>query len=502
MIIVKRGRKASSKVGSAIVCVVLAWVMVSAGPARAQSHEQDVRQIVQLLQLHDYRQSLRQVDQLLTAAPRDCRLLSMRGMALTGLQKPAQAERSFNEALRNCPNDLLALEGAAQIEYAWRQPQNAVALLQQILKIDPRNITANAMLASIYRSGGKCRRALPYFVASAQMFSERPQYQQAYAYCLADTAHYAQAAENYQQVLSRGADETARFNLALVQWRLHEESSALATLKPLLNDLRQESVMTLGALLAEDTGDTPLAVRLLRAAIAADPKDRTNYLEFAQIAFDHRSPQVGIDMLNTGLAQLPNAAQLYLAKGVLEVQISHFNTAIADFQRAHQLAPQLSLAMDAMGIMESQQYKLASALRLYRKEAKLHPKDGLLQYLYAEALSEANPAKDVNLEAIAAAKKSVESEPDYAPARDLLALLYLRIHNTEQALREAQKALKIHPTDQAALYHEIMAYRRLGQQAQVHVLVKRLAAIRSERTRQQKDGHRYVLQDEITHTKP
>ncbi|ACO32300.1 TPR domain protein [Acidobacterium capsulatum ATCC 51196] len=476
--------------------------MVPSHPARAQSAEQGTQQVVQFLQQHEYRQSLSQADQLLTTAPRDCRLLSLRGMALTGLQKSVEAEQSFKQALRNCPNDLLALEGAAQIAYAQRQRQDAVLLLQRILRINPENMTANAMLASIYRSSGKCEKALPYFAASAQMFPQRPQYQQAYAYCLADTAHYAQAAANYEQVLSRHPGKTARFNLALVQWKLHKESLALATLRPLLKDARQESVMTLGALLAEDTGDTPLAVKLLRAAIAAEPRDEMNYLEFAQIAFDHRSPQVGIDMLNAGLTQLPNAAQLYLARGVLEVQISHFNAAIADFQRAHKLAPQLSLAMDAMGIMESQQYKQTSALQLYRKEARSHPKDGLLQYLYAEALSEANPTKDASIEAIAAARKSVESEPGYAPARDLLALLYLRIHNSQQALKEAQTALKINPSDQVALYHEIMACRQLGQKTQVQELVKRLAVMRTEKARQQKTGHRYVLQDEITHTKP
>jgi tetratricopeptide (TPR) repeat protein len=467
--------------------------------AEAQVGEPGIRQVVVLLQRHEYQQSLTQVNDLLKAAPQDCRLLSLRGMALSGMQKPVEAVESFKDALGHCPNDLLALEGAAQIEYA-QHGQDAVELLRRILNLHPGDVTANAMLASFYRASGECEKALPHFAATAQMFSDRPRYQQAYAYCLADTAHYKRAAANYVQVVNRRPDEAARFNLALVQWKLHENSSALASLCPLLKNPQQESVMTLGARLAEDTGDTPLAVKLLRAAIAKSPKNAMNYLEFAQIAFHHRSPQVGIDMLNTGLTQLPNAAQLYLARGVLEVQLSQFHAAIADFQQAHRLAPQLSLAMDAMGIMESQQYKQRTALTLYRREAKAHPSDSLLQYLYAEALFESGSSQDARSEAIAAARKSVELDPDYAPARDLLALLYLRANDPRKAVREAQAALKIHPMDDVALYHEIMAYRRLGQPAKVRALVQRLAVVRRDESEQQKTQQRYVLQDDLTHS--
>jgi len=479
---------------SLMVCTMLIGAMSAGCHAHAQGDGQSRQRVIELLRLHHYRQSLTQVNQLLTAAPRDCRLLSLRGMALSGLQKPVEAVQSYKEALRNCPDDLLALEGAAGIEYARRQQDTAV-LLNRVLEIHPADVTANAMLASIYRSEGKCRRALPHFAASSRLFPERPQYQQAYAYCLAGTGHYRQAAANYQQAMGVHPDAATLFNLALVQWKLHEDKSALATLTPLLKNPNQESVMTLGAQLAEETGDTPLAVKLLRSAIVQQPDDVKNYLQFAQIALNHHSPKVGIDMLNAGLTQLPNAAQLYLARGVLEVQISEFDAAIADFQKAHRLAPQLSLAMVAMGIMDSQQYKQTAALELYHREAKLHPGDGFLEYLYAEALSESSDTKEANSKAIAAANRSVGLQPDYAPARDLLALLYLRVNKPRQAVIEAQAALRIHPMDDVAMYHEIMAYRRLGQKAKVRELVKKLAGIRREKALQRKSEPGYVLRD-------
>lgn len=461
---------------------------------QAQTEEQSVRQIVMLQRLNKYQQSLALAEKLLVARPQDCRLWSLRGMALDELQKPVEAERSFKKELEYCPEDLVALEGAAQVAYERREP-DTVGLLDRVLKVYPDDVTAHAMLASVYRAEGECLKALPHFEASTQVFVGHPKYQQAYAFCLAATGHYPQAADNYKHILGVDQDEAVRFNLALVQWKMHEARAALATLKPLLANTHQETVLVLGAKLAEEMGDTPAAVKLLRAAIIQQPKNLANYLEFAQIAYNHHSAQVGIDMLNAGLMQLPNAAQIYLARGVLEVQLSRFDSAIADFKKAHKLAPQLSLAMDAMGIIDSQQYQQTAALELYRREVKLHPDDSLLQYLYAEALSGANAGQ----EAIVAAETSVRLEPNYAPARDLLALLYLRTNNPHKALTEAQAALKINPADDVALYHEIMAQRQLGRTAEVQKLVKELIVIRKKNTQEQKAEHRYVLEDEVAH---
>lgn len=476
--------------------IALAAALAAAAAfAAAQTNPPDAGPVIQMLREHQNQQAATAADQMLAQAPHDCRLLSLRGIALNGLQKPAEAERSFQDALRYCPDDLLALEGAAEIAYAERRPETPQLLLH-IVALRPQDVTAHAMLASFYRGKEDCRAALPHFEASEALFGSRPKFREAYAFCLAKTEQYAQAATVYEAVLAEAPDPSTRYNLALVEWKLHDAKSALETLRPLLTSDANEMVLALGSRVAEDGGDTPEAVKLLRSAIVQRPKDTANYLEFAQISFNHHSFQVGIDMLNAGLTQLPEAAPLYLARGVLEVQLSQSEQAIADFERAHKLEPQLSLAMDAMGIVESQQYKQSTALDLFSQQARLHPRDALLQYLYAEALSNASSQEDTTQKAIQAAERSVAVEPGYAPARDLLALLWLRVQQPQKALEQAQAALKIQPDDDVALYHEIMARRRLGQTDQVQALVKQLATMRSENAQKEKAGHHYMLQEE------
>lgn len=476
----------------ALVCSCMALLT----PAQNVPGDSDAAHVVQLIRAQQYDVAEQEIERLLSLQPHDCRLLSLRGLALNGLRQPAAAKQAFDQALRFCPDDLLALEGAAQISYAEKQP-DAVPLLQRILALRPEDVTSHAMLASAYRTTQDCKAAIPHFEASRPMFSSHPQLQEGYAFCLATMHEYQQAAANYAEVVASHPDETARYNLAIVQWRLHDPKAALATLQALLNSSAEEAALQLASRVAEEAGDTPQAVQLLRQAILRQPGNPDNYLRFAELSFAHNSYQVGIDMLNAGLTQLPEAARLYLARGVLEVQLSQFPQAIADFEKTHSLEPQLSLAMDAIGIMRSQQHQSAASLALFAEQAQLHPHDGLLQYLYAEALSQAPPAGDTLTRAIAAAERSVEINPDYEPARDLLAVLYLRANQPDRTIAQAEAALKIDPDDEAALYQEMMARRRLGQTEDVRRLVQRMNEIRRKNAeQQQRQG--YVLKDETS----
>lgn len=236
-------------------------------------------------------------------------------------------------------------------------------------------------------------------------------------------------------------------------------------------------------------------------AVLGAPDDVNNYLEFASIAFAHSSFQVGIDMLDAGLKRLPNAAPLYVARGMLEVQLSRSEAALADFERAHQLDPKLSFAVDAVGIMQSQQHKDTASLDLFEAQAKLHPEDPFLNYLFTEQLAEGTSGENsVRLNAaIRAAKRTIALDPTYVAAHDLLAVLYLRAKQPELTIQQAEIALSIDPNDQTALYQEILARRRSGDTNQIQSLVARFGEVRERNAKKQQATDRYRLQDENDH---
>ena len=421
----------------------------------------------------------------------------MQGVAFTGLQKTQDALKSFREALTHCPEYLPALEGAAQIEFA-QKGTDTVALLDRILALRAEDPTANAMLATVLRAQGRCPEALDHYVASEALFPSRPDLLESYGGCLADTGSLTSALASYKQLLASHPNDTVRYDVALLQWKTHANDDALETLTPLLTGKHRVPALALASKIHEDKGETPDAVALLREAILQSPDDVDNYLDFAAIAFNHKSFQVGIDLLNAGLRRLPNSAELLVARGVLEVQLSQGDLALADFDLAHRLDPKLSFAADAVGILHSQEHQNGESLALFEAQAKEHPDDALLQYLLAEQLSEGGADENgTRLQAaIAAGKRATLLDPSYQAAHDLLAVLYVRGNQPELAVQQAEAALALDPSDQNALYQEVMARRRLGDTAQVKELTARFDEAREENGRRQQRADRYSLQEE------
>jgi tetratricopeptide (TPR) repeat protein len=487
---------ASALLYAGLFLILLAGSLDSFG----QQQSPAAAEIVAQLRAGNNREASQLATRALTTHPGDCKLLSLNAVALTGLNRTDEALHFFKKALTKCPAYLPALEGAAQIEYAKKTPE-AVTLLNRILAVQSDNATAHAMLATTLRTEGRCEDALIHFVAGRALFSSRPDLLQGYGYCLAQTGDLKAALVQYLDLLASHPDDKVRYNVALLQWKTHAADNALATLAPLLVGNQDEAALALASKICEEKGDTPRAVALLHAAILATPDNVDNYLAFAELAFNHKSFQVGIDMLNAGLKRIPNSAPLYVARGVLEVQLSHSDAAIEDFDHAHRLDPKLSFAVDAIGIMQSQQHQNAQSLALFESQAKLHPDDALVQYLLAEQLSQSTDnAEDSSLAAaIAAAKRATDIDPNYQPAHDLLAVLYIRAKQPKLAIQQAELALAQDPNDQVALYQEIMARRRSGDTTRIEALTTRLNEIRKENGRKQQDADRYRLQDEISH---
>ncbi len=480
-----------------LLATALAFLLLDLSVAGAQGTARNRTEVIEFLKRGDNQSALIAAERLLKTAPHDCSLLSLEAISHTGLHQPELALQNFQKALLYCPAYLPALEGAAQIEYA-KGSAGTVTLLERILTVQPRDSTAHAMFATSLRSQGKCFDALSHYQASSSLFPSRPDLLQGYGACLADTGDLNDALTIYQQLLIATPDQTIRYDTAVLQWKTNASDDALATLAPLLTNGQAVPALALASKIHEARGETPQAVALLREAILTSPDDIDNYLDFATIAFIHQSFQVGIDILDAGLKRHPKAAQLYVARGVLEVQLSRSDLAIADFEQGHRLDPTLSFAVDAVGIMQSQQHESAESLALFEAQAKQHEDDPLLQYLLAEQLSHAEEEKNGEqlAAAIAAAKRAVTLDPKYQAAHDLLAVLYVRSNQPALAIQQAELALALNPSDQDALYQEIMARRRSGETAKIPALTARLMEARSENQRQQQNADRYRLQEE------
>lgn len=445
-----------------------------------------------------FTRALELVRPALERSPADPRLWAMEGTAYAGSGNDPEALRSFAHALRIAPDNLPALEGAAQIQYDHGSAE-AIPLLQHILRLNPGDLTAHGMLAVLEYQQGSWARAAEQFESAAPVFASRPAALDAWAACLVKLREFDKAREVLEQTVALNPDDhRERQVLASVDIMAEHPQDALNALAPLLRNNADSMTLELASDAYERSHDTDRAVDALRRAILLDPENVNLYVDFATLSARHASFRVGIGVVNDGIGLEPKAAPLYFARGMLYVQLGEYEQAQSDFARAYTLDPTQTLTVAAQGLAAVQQDDLAGALSVVQQKLARNPDDPILLYVQADVLSHrsADPADAEFKTALGSAERAVALRPTLAPARSVLAKLYLQAGRYQDAALECRKALEINPDDQTAVYRLIQALRDTDQKGEIPDLLKRLAQLRAQATQNEREQYRYALIDD------
>jgi tetratricopeptide (TPR) repeat protein len=478
---------------AAAAVLLFSLLLASCYKSFAQQTSTQKQEIYNLLATHRFQQAEHAAAAYLAVTPNDCSVNVLLGLALRGEAKLEPAFKAFRAAMNQCPQNLAALEGAAETAFLLNNSE-AKDLVTQVIKHRPADETAYAMLGAMDARTGDCTGAVENYARAPTRVDGNAAALRQYGGCLVSLGRPADAVPLLTRLLALQDNSTNRIALARAQAAAKDRPAALATLQPLLGaDARNSAAFLLAAELAEADNHTPQAVEWFRKAIELNPRDATAYLAFSEMSFNHGAFKVGVDFLTLGIQQLPSEARLYLARGVLEEQMTQMDAALRDFEEAHRLDPQLSFAQDAMGMLFSQKHDSAAALALFAQQSQLHPDDPLLQYLYAEALSQVeNADQKLTEKAIATAQRAVQLEPSYQPARDLLCVLLLRHNDLAGVIAQAEEATKRDPYDEVALYQQLLAERRLNHADRTAALVKQFQAAKAHN---QEAKTKYILQE-------
>ncbi|HKF03703.1 MAG TPA: tetratricopeptide repeat protein [Candidatus Sulfotelmatobacter sp.] len=464
--------------------------------AFGQSPKGRVDEIATALQSKNFDRALELLHTSLQEMPSNGELWAMQGAAYAGQGDPKRAVASFRRALELSPDNIPALHGAIQIEYD-NGDAAAIPLLQHLLKLRPEESMSHAMLAVLEYQQGKCSSAIVHFEKAGSLFDQQLPALHAYATCLVRLRRLEAAADVLQRALSLNPDDQReRQLLACLQLMIKKPEDALTTLTPLLaGDHVDSGTLELASGAYEDTHNTEKAVDALRQAILLDPQNVQLYVDFAALSAAHQSFQVGINVVNDGIGLQPKAAALYFARGMLYVQLSDYEKAQADFERAYELDPTQSLTTAAQGLSAVQQNDLDGALTTVQQKLASRPKDPILLYLQADVLVQkgAEPGSPEFQTAMRSAKTAVALRPTLGPARAVLAKLYIQAGDYPEAAVQCRKALEIDPKDQTSLYHLIQALRKGDKQNEIPDLLKRLAVLRQEASKEEREQYRYKL---------
>jgi tetratricopeptide (TPR) repeat protein len=479
---------------------VAALSQSAAGPAHSKGSSNEpvatIQSIQSLIRSQHYDEAKTAITSALQRTPNDPRLFTLQGILYSIQKQRDNAIASFDRALTLAPNEPAALRGKAQLLYST-QDGRALPLLLHIVQIDPDDQTAHEMLAVLQQGQGDCAAAIDNFRLSGDLIHTHPASLESYASCLFDTSQFNESIPVLQQLASLLPGRTyPRYDLAVVLVRARQYDAALKLLDPLLEtDASDPEVVSLASDAYERTGDTTKAVSLARQAIVLDPANPAYYTAFAQLCLTHESYDIGIKMLDAGIARIPNDASLYLARGLLSAQISQIDQAEADFKRAEALDSGQSLSAYATDLAELESNHEDVALDNIRTQLKAHPDSPLLHYILAKILDMRGESGDAQLttEALASARDAVRLKPEMVEAHDLLAGIYARTGQNEKAIEECRLSLKYQNDDQTAMYHLLIALRHDpagNHQDEVESLVARISELkkssRNEETQRKK----------------
>lgn len=490
-----RTKNGTRVVGGGLVTIFLCCMLAGSIPAAPPNQSAAVASIGDALRARDFQEALRLTRSAIAQSPNDPQLLTMQGIALAGLGNNREALSAYDAALKLAPNYLPALEGAAQIEYDTGS-DHATGLLNRILKISPNDATSHAMLAALAYKRHDCDAAITHFEAGGETVMSQPAALEEFGFCLVRADRLAEAEKVYGTLVSVSPTPLARIHLAAAQFLDNHPKDALATLEPVLQQAEPDpESLDIASRAAEKIGDTPRAVQFLRLAIVRDPDNANYYLDFATLAFDHSSFQVGIDMLNVGIKRLPKSAPLYLARGILHIQLAEYAKGEADFAAADRLDPRQSFSAESESLANIQQNGAAGALTSVRSQLKGHPNDPVLLYLFADSMEQngAHPGTPDFQSALQADERAVELRPDLRLARDLLAKLYYENGQLAPAIEQCRVSLRSNPSDQEALYRLIQSLRKTGKTSEIPDLLKRLATLREKERETEASQNRYKL---------
>jgi tetratricopeptide (TPR) repeat protein len=485
-----------------IPTVLLSWrratllvFLATCSIALTQTSAEQVQSITSALRAGQFEQALQLLQPELDRAPKNPQLWTLRGIALSSKGDKKEALIAFRHALNVSPDYLPALEGAAQIEYE-NNGKDAAGLLEHVLRLRPDDPTSHAMLAVLAYRRGDCTNAVSHFEQSGSLVDSQAGALKEYGDCLARLKQNEKAITVFTRALAQEDDAGVRYRLALVQLMAQRPKDAIATLQPALEQNTSDSeLLDLASSAYEADDNTPEAVRILRQAIVANPHKINLYIDFAVLCLDHRSFQVGVDMINAGLKFEPNSAALYATRGVLYVQVSEFEKAEADFEKADNLDPHQSAASAALGLAAEQKNDPDRALAIVQAKLAKHPNNAFLLYLQADILQQRGlqlDSPEFRL-ALQSAKRAVALRPSLTQAHDVLAKLYLRAGQKQAAIQQCHEALNTDPKDQTAIYRLVMALRDNDPTHDVPKLLKRLADLRAEDTKEESERNRYKL---------
>lgn len=245
--------------------------------------------------------------------------------------------------------------------------------------------------------------------------------------------------------------------------------------------------------------------RALQEAAALTPRDEKLYAFVSDACLDEGFYQVGIDITEIGLRNLPNSARLFLQRGLLRSRLEEIALAKQDFEQASRLAPHTDIGYIASVHEALSSGRIDDAIRQSREAIAQGHAHYMLLTMLGEALlrqgaSAATPAQLT--EAQNALEQAVAKQPGYASAQIALGKLLLIENKTTEAIAHLELARRLEPSNSAVYSNLASAYRASGDTEKLQEVLAMLRELNQQQVSHISsagDGHNGVATGPAPH---
>ena len=235
---------------------------------------------------------------------------------------------------------VLEKQGMALLEMeAW---EDAAHAFRKVAELRPDYFGANNGLARALEKQGDAAGALEAFRKAHTLAPENIVVAMDVARVLEANGRIEEAIAAYREVIQRRpTDSNAYLRLGQILGKKKDYEGAIAALKEAQTlDPRNEGVFTAEGLLQLEHGNVQRATDVLRKATELDPRDANAWNLLSESLRRQRAYPKALDAALKYLAISPQDAFAYINTGRLREELGDLDGAIADYQKAQEIAPQ------------------------------------------------------------------------------------------------------------------------------------------------------------------
>ena len=230
-------------------------------------------------------------------------------------------------------------------------------------------------------------------------------------------------------------------------------------------------------------GQRKSAMTAFRAAATLTPKDEKLYDFVADASTDHQDYEIGLQVTEAGLRQLPDSARLHYEHAVFLARLDRMEEAKPEFDKAVQLAPDSYIASLAMVQKQLYDSNFAAATKLLRDVIHAGHRDYQTLSLLGTVLLHIGvvPGEPDFLEARSALEESAKEHPGYSATQIALGKVYEMEGHFEEARDHLEAGRALEPANPAIYSHLAHVYRKLGDRTKAQTMEQQLSNLLAEK---------------------